>query len=223
MNRFSRIVLAGLGGLLPAIAQIPQVVDKAFFSQEPKILMKLCSDESIRLNTKDTHLLAEYGDTQLALGNRAGAEAAFAKAALKSPNDAQTHHLIGLAWLRKGFKKEALAAYAAMVNVDLTGSYENRKNIFTKAALDLIKAGEVKLATEYMEAGYRLDKGDAENFIEFGRAALLVGERELSATYFTRAVKADGKDVDVWLGISNAYADLMLLQRKSVAAPPVNP
>jgi hypothetical protein len=61
----------------------------------------------------------------------------------------------------------------------------------------------------------QLDKGDAENFIEFGRACLLAGEKDLAAIYFTRAVKADAKDVDVWLGISNAYADLMLQQRKS--------
>jgi Flp pilus assembly protein TadD len=148
--------------LMPLFSQTPQVLDKAFFSQDPKTLIRICAEESIRLNSRDTHLLVEYGDNQLALGNRPKAEEAFALAVAKTPKDAQTHHLIGLAWLRKGYKKEALLAYDAMVHVDLSGSYENRKNIYTKAAVDLIKAGETKIAAEYMEAGYKLDVGAKE-------------------------------------------------------------
>jgi tetratricopeptide (TPR) repeat protein len=204
----------GLAALLPASAQAPLAPDAAFFSQDPKSLMRLCADEAVLLSPKDTHLLAEYGDTMLALGDRKKAEEAFAKAVSKSPNDSQTHHLIGLAWLRKGFRQEALKAYEAMVSVDLSGRYERRKNIFTKAAVDLLSAGEVKVAADYMEQGFQLDKGDATNFLEFGRVALLTGNKDLASLYFARATKADPKDADVWLEITNAYAELLLRAAK---------
>ena len=204
----------GLSALLPAVAQVPKVPDAAFFSQDHKVLMRLCAEEAVRLNAKDTHLLAEYGETMLTLGERKKAEEAFEKAVAMKPNDAQTHHLIGLAWLRKGFKQEALKAYEAMVSVDLSGRYERQKNLFNRAAVDLIAAGEVKVAADYMERGYRLDKGDATNFLEFGRAALLSGEKDLAALYFVRAAKADPNDVDVWLEITNAHAELLLRATK---------
>ncbi len=209
-----RATLFALGSL-PLLAQAPKVPDVAFFSQDPKVLMILCAEEAKALmSTRDTHLLAEYGDTYLAKGDRAKAEEAFTKAAALSPNDPQTHHLIGLAWLRKGFKAEALASYKAMTEVSLAGRYENRKNIFTKAAVDLISAGYVAEAAAYMESGYQLDKRDEHNFLDFARAAWFANQRDLAATYFARAVKAAGGDEDVWIEIANIMGDHLLAQRK---------
>ena len=185
-----------LSGLLPALAQAPETPDAAFFAQDPKVLMRLCADEALRLKARDSHLVAEYGDTMLALGDRKKAEEAFSRALERKPNDPQTRRLIALAWLRHGFLPEALRTYEAMVTLDLSGRYENRKNLFTKAAVDLLVAGQVKVAADYMERGFLLDKSDAANFLEFGRAALQVGEKDLAALYFTRATKADPKDVD---------------------------
>lgn len=208
----------GLLLLVPASAQVPKVPDAAFFSQDRKVLMRLCAEEALRLDPKDSHLLVEYGDTMLALGERPKAEEAFAKAVAAKPDDPQTHHLIGLAWLRKGFRPEALKAYEAMVSVELSGRYERLKNILNKAAVDLIAAGEVKVAADYQERSYQLDKSDANNFLEFGRAALLAGEKDLAALYFARAAKADPDDVDVWLEIANAHAAVLLRNAKQPAA-----
>ncbi len=208
----------GLLLLVPASAQVPKVPDAAFFSQDRKVLMRLCAEEALRLDPKDSHLLVEYGDTMLALGERPKAEETFAKAVAAKPDDPQTHHLIGLAWLRKGFRPEALKAYQAMVSVELSGSYQRLKNILNKAAVDLIAAGEVKVAADYQERSYQLDKSDANNFLEFGRAALLAGEKDLAALYFARAAKADPNDVDVWLEIANAHAAVLLRNAKQPAA-----
>jgi cytochrome c-type biogenesis protein CcmH/NrfG len=65
-----------------------------------------------------------------------------------------------------------------------------------------------------MEQGFQLDKDDATNFLEFGRMALLTGNKDLAALYFARAAQADPKDADVWLEITNAYADLLLRAAK---------
>jgi len=208
----------GLLSFCPAWAQVPKVPDAAFFSQDRKVLMRLCAEEARRLDPKDTHLLVEYGDTMLALGERQKAEAAFAKAVATEPDNPQTHHLIGLAWLRKDFRPEALKAYQSMVSVDLSGRYERQKNILNKAAVDLIAAGEVKVAADYQERSFLLDKSDANNFLEFGRAALLAGERDLAALYFARAAKADPNDVDVWLEIANAHAEALLRRARQQAA-----
>lgn len=201
-----------------AWAQVPKVPNAAFFSQDRKVLMRLCAEEARRLDPKDRHLLVEYGDTMLALGERQKAEEAFAKAVAAEPDDPQTHHLVGLAWLRRGLRPEALKAYQSMVSVDLSGRYERLKNILNKAAVDLIAAGEVKVATDYQERSFLLDKSDANNFLEFGRAALLAGERDLAALYFARAAKADPNDVDVWLEIANAHAEALLRRAKQQAA-----
>ena len=212
-------VCLGLVFLGPASAQAPKVPDAAFFSQDPKVLMRLCAEEAVRLDPKDTHLLVEFGDTMLALGDRQKAEEAFAKAVATKPDDPQTHHLIGLAWLRKGFRPEALKAYQAMVSVNLSGSYQRLKNLLNKAAVDLVAAGEVKVAADYQERSYQLDKSDANNFLEFGRAALLIGEKDLAALYFARAAKADPNDVDVWLEITNAHAEVHLRTTKAIGVP----
>lgn len=202
----------------PLLAQTPKAPDAAFFKQDPKTLMVLCAEEAKHLmSSSDAHLLVEYGDVCLGRGDRAKAEASFAAALKHDRNDPQTHRLIGLAWLRKGFKAEALAAYKAMTDVDLRGRYENRKNLFTKAAVDLMSAGFTSEAAGYMESGYLLDKRDEHNFLEFARAAWFANQRELAATYFARAAKAAPDDEDVWIEISNLLADHLVAQRKPKA------
>ncbi len=200
---------------LPLMAQAPKVPDVAVFSQDPPVLMLLCAEEARALmGSRDAHLWAEYGDTYLAKGDRAKAQEAFTKAIALNPTDPQSHRLVALAWLRKGFKTEALAEYATMTEVNLAGRYENRKNLFAKAAVDLIAAGCVAEATAYMESSYKLDKRDEHNFLEFARAAWLANQRELAITYFVRATQAAPEDQDVWIEIANILGDQLLTQRK---------
>lgn len=202
----------------PLLAQAPQAPDAAYFSQDAKTLMALCSEEARALaRPRDGHLLAEYGDVWLTRGDRAKAGEAFAKARRIDPDDPQTHRLIGLAWLRHGCGAEALTAYKAMTNVNLAGRYERLKNLLSKAAVDLISAGFTKEATVYMEQSYQLDGRDEHNFLEFGRAAWFADQRDLAATYFARAAKAAPKDEDVWIEISNLLADHIVAHRKPKA------
>ena len=191
---------------LPLGAQVPPLPDATFFSQPPRSLMRLCGDEAVRLAPRDALLLAAYGEVLLAAGDRVRAEEVFAMATQRRPDDYRTLRLIGRAWLSQGYSREGLATYTLLLSAD--GGYVSRKNRLCNAAVDLVSFGETRVAAEYMEQSYRLDKGDANNFLEFGRAALLRGERELAATYFARAAKADPKEADTWLDIADAYASL---------------
>lgn len=203
---------------LPVLAQVPAGPDAAFFSREPSSLAKLCSAEGSRLRAKGPCQHAIHGHVQLALGERPAAEAAFAQAIALNPDDADSRRLIARAWLRQGFRPEALKAYEAMISIDLAGQNQKQKNLLLRAALDLVEVGEVKVAAGYMERSYQQDKSDSSNFLEFGRAALLAGEGDLAALYFARAAKADPKDVDVWLEITNAHAELLLRKARRPAA-----
>ncbi|MBK8789074.1 MAG: hypothetical protein IPO28_02550 [Holophagaceae bacterium] len=197
----------------PAWAQVPKVPDATFFSQDRKVLMRLCAEEARRLDPRDG-TAGDTGTMLLSGAPEGGRGPSRGRCRPTSP----THHLVGLAWLRRGLRPEALKAYQSMVSVDLSGRYERLKNILNKAAVDLIAAGEVKVAADYQERSFLLDKSDANNFLEFGRAALLAGERDLAALYFARAAKADPNDVDVWLEIANAHAEALLRRARQQAA-----
>ncbi len=204
---------------IPLGAQAPKVPDAAFFTQDPKVVMALCSEETLALmDRSDIHLWIEYGNIWLSRGDRRKAEEAFDRALHVNPNvitnDYQAHHLIALAWLRHGFKAEALASYKTMTEMDLIARYMNRKNLFTMAAVELVSAGHVAEAATYMEAGYQLDKRDDQNFLQFARAAWFANQRDLAITYLSRAAYAAPRNADVWAEISTLMADHMLAQCK---------
>lgn len=209
-------ICLGLSLALPAHPQgqsgIPKTPDKAFFTQDADQLSLACADEAKRLNSKDRQLRVEYGEIQLGHGNLAKAQEAFALALKGAEDDPRVHHWIGQAWLRHGFTKEALASYDAMVKVSLEGRFETRKSLFVNAAVDLV-ASQPVVAADYMEEAYKLSRKDADNCLAFARAALLSDHRDLAALYFSRAVQADPRNSDVWLDITNAYADDQVARR----------
>jgi tetratricopeptide (TPR) repeat protein len=141
----------------------------------------------------------------LTRGDRPKAEEAFAKALASGFNDPQTRRLIAYAWIRHGHAAQALEAYDACVKVDLSGRYENRKNLYARAAEDLVAHGQAPRAVEYMEESFRLDSRDEHNFLGFARAALKAGRRDLAAQWLSRAVKVAGDDVDTWMEISDMF------------------
>ncbi|HJW08186.1 MAG TPA: tetratricopeptide repeat protein [Holophagaceae bacterium] len=185
----------------------PKAPDAAYFSQETRALARVCADEACRLAPHDTKIQAIYGEILLASGEKAKAKEQFELAVFRDPKDTRLQRFVAQAWLRHGFKAEAMENYEAMTAVDLRGRFDNAKNVLLRAATDLLGAGMVKEATAYMERSYALDHDDPNNFIEFARAALKAGQRDLAARYFARAVKAEPNDVDVWLDIGSAYAD----------------
>ena len=201
--------------LLPFRAQtppVPKAPDAAFFAQPPETLIPACAEEARRLSFRDRELKVEYAEILLHQGNRAGAEAVFTEAMKGAEQDPRVHHWIAQAWLRQGFSKEALASYDAMVKVSLDGYFETRRSLFANAAAELV-ASQPEAASSYMEQAYKLGPKDADNCLAFARAALLSGHGDLAALYFSRAVQADPGNSDVWLDISDTYADYQIAHR----------
>ena len=121
---------------------------------------------------------------------------------------AETCRTIGLALLRNGYKPEALRAYEAMGGAESQG-FLGKDSSLTRAAIDLLKAGLVPEGIALMEKAYLADPKDANNFVDFGRAALLAGERDQAARYFALALQVEPKDSDIWCQIAEGYADLL--------------
>ena len=210
------ILLSGLTLAAQApVLSVPRLPEASFFLQDPKRLMVACAEEAQRLGPSDARLLAAQGDLWLDMGDRAKAEAAFSSALAKDAGDPRTRRIIAQAWMRHGFKAEALAAYKAMADLDLRGHFDNKKNVLCWAATDLMAGGFPQEASSYMDQSYALDKDDPNNCVDFARAALFAGHRDLAARYFARAVKAEPHDVDIWLDIASAHADYLLKGSKS--------
>lgn len=192
-------------------AQAPKSPDSSFFAKDSKELMRICAEEARMLQKKDSHILAEIGDIYLTLGERSKAEEVFREALELKDVDGEAFHLVGKAWLRHGFKAEAMKAFegTSLRGGGQWGGWDNPKNIMKRAAMDLMDAGYPKEAEALMDRAYLIDTKDAENCYQFGRSALLAGQREIAATWFLRAIKAGPKDEEVWVEIANAYADLL--------------
>lgn len=189
---------------LPLLAQVPRDLGPAFFSREPKLVMVECADIARSREGKDSRMLAKCGHVYLAAGERARAEEAFALALKDDPKDGITRYLIGLAWLRNGFKSEALSSFSKI---------PPDKNDLAKAACRLAEARMATEAEEMMTKAWNLDRQDWENCSEFGKAALLNGLPELAAIWFKRTLEAAPKDWCAWNSISLAYAELSAHQR----------
>ena len=211
---FPALLLGGLTLAGQAPLAVPRSPMASFFLNDPKQLMVACADEAQRLDASDAHLMAARGDIWLGMGDRVKAEGAFAAALAKDAGDPRTHRIIAQAWMRHGFKAEALAAYKAMCALDMGGRFDNKKNVLCWAATDLIAAGFTPEALAYMDQSYALDKDDPNNCVDFARAALFAGQRDLAARYFARAVKAEPHDVDIWLDIASAHADYLLKAKR---------
>lgn len=179
-----------------------QTFNTEYFKGDRKAIMAACADKARAIKPKDSRLLAEYGRAYLASGDRAKAEGAFAAAVASDPKDGETHFLIGYAWSLNGFKAEALAAWDKMAAMDPKG-----KNSFTKAAIVLLDAGNEAKAVEFMEKAWTLDRQDWQNCVEFARACVRNGKKDLAAVWFERTVQARPKEERMWNEIALAFAD----------------
>lgn len=184
---------------LPLLAQIPKDLEPAFFARDARTVMVECTNAARFREGKDSRMLAEYGRSYLAAGDRAKAEEAFALAIKDDPKDGTTRYLIGLAWLRNGFKAEALAAFGQIP--------PKEKNDLAKAACRLMEAGLAAEGEAAMTKAWELDRKDWQNCSEFARAALLAGKPEPAATWFQRTLEAAPTDWSAWNSISLAYAE----------------
>ncbi|HJW32221.1 MAG TPA: tetratricopeptide repeat protein [Holophagaceae bacterium] len=201
--RVQSLALLGFSLVAPLVAQTPGAkFTEGFFKGDRKAILQACADEARAIKPKDAKWLAEYGRAYLAALDRPKAEAAFKEALAKEPKDGEVHRLIGVAWLKHGFKQQALEAYGLILSLDA-----KNKDALVAAALDLAEVGLVNDAEKFISAFAAMEKDDWKTFVQFGRAFLQSGNRDQAAKWFSRAVTCKPKEEKVYLEISRAFAD----------------
>ncbi len=193
-----------LFAVLPLAAQTPAFpkFDETFFKGDRKAILIACADQARSIKPKDAKWLAEYGRAYLAALDRPKAEEAFKEALLKEPKDGEVHRLIGNAWLKHGFKPQALEAYGRILSLD-----GKNKEALAASALDLAEVGLVAESDKFTTAYAAQEKDDWKTFLLFGRAYLASGNRDRAAKWFARAVEIKPKEEKVFLEISRAFAE----------------
>ena len=92
------------------LAQSPKF-DEAFFNGDRTRILRLVTERARAMNSKDVALLVEYGRGYLAaLDKQKGVEMLRLAEAMES-QDGMVLRSIGQAYLKAGFKSEALSAY----------------------------------------------------------------------------------------------------------------
>ena len=150
--------------------------------------------------------LAECGRAYLAALDKPKAEAAFREAELREPKDGLVLRLIAQAWLKHGFKSEALEGYGKILQRD-----PKNKDAVTQAAVDLAEVGLVTEAERYMGVLVLLDKDAWERFLLFGRALLVAGQRKKAAPWFARATALKPSEEKLFLELSRTFAEAQSL------------
>lgn len=187
---------------LAAQAPAPPIFDEAFFAGDRRTVLQGCADKARALKPKDAKYLAECGRAYLAALDKPKAEAAFKEAETREAKDGEVLQLIAVAWLKHGYKTEALETYEKIVQRD-----PKNKDAITQAGVDLAEVGLVNEAERYMGLLATLEKGDWERFLQFGRALLVAGQRKKAALWFARAVALKPNEEKLFLEISRTFAE----------------
>jgi tetratricopeptide (TPR) repeat protein len=178
------------------------VFDEAFFNGDRRTILEGCADKARSIKPKDAKYLAECGRAYLAAMNKPRAVEAFKDAEARESKDGQVLRLIAQAWLKHGYKTEALEGYEKIVQRD-----PKNKEAVTQAAVDLAEVGLVNEAERYMGVLVALDKDSWERFLMFGRALLVAGQRRKAAVWFARAAALKPNEEKLFLEISRAFAE----------------
>ena len=198
-----RVALLAVATLsLAAQAPAPPIFDEAFFAGDRRAVLQGCADKARALKPKDAKYLAEWGRAYLAALDKPKAEAAFKEAETREAKDGEVLQLIAVAWLKHGYKTEALETYEKIVQRD-----PKNKDAITQAGVDLAEVGLVNEAERYMGLLATLEKGDWERFLQFGRALLVAGQRKKAALWFARAVALKPNEEKLFLEISRTFAE----------------
>ena len=180
----------------------PPVFNEAFFNGDRRAILESCADRARSIKPKDAKYLAECGRAYLAAMDKPRAVEAFREAEAREAKDGQVLRLIAQAWLKHGYKTEALEGYEKIVQRD-----PKNKEAVTQAAVDLAEVGLVNEAERYMGVLAALDRDSWERFLLFGRALLVAGQRKKAAVWFARATTLKPNEEKVFLEISRAFAE----------------
>ncbi|MFN7959433.1 MAG: hypothetical protein U0P46_14055 [Holophagaceae bacterium] len=196
-----RALLLALASLSLAAQTPAPAFDEAFFGGDRRAVLEGCADKVRALKPKDAKYLAECGRAYLAALDKPKAEAAFREAEARESKDGEVLQLIAVAWLKHGYKTEALETYEKILQRD-----PKNKDALTQAGVDLAEVGLVAEAERYMNALAALEK-DWRRFLQFGRALLVAGQRRKAAPWFARAVALKPGEEKLYLEISRTFAE----------------
>jgi tetratricopeptide (TPR) repeat protein len=198
------LLLLGAALTLAAQAQkpTPTVFNEAFFSGDRRNVLQACADKALCLKPKDAKYLAECGRAYLAALDRPKAEAAFRQAEEREFKDGEVLRLIAQAWLKHGYKTEALENYEKIVKRD-----PKNKDALTESAVDLAGVGLVNEAERFMAVLEHLEPDAWERFLAFGRALLVAGQPKKAAVWYARAAALKPDEEKLFLEIARAVAD----------------
>jgi tetratricopeptide (TPR) repeat protein len=184
------------------LAQAPIRLDEAFFSGDRTRVLREITNRARSMNDGDARLLAEYGRAYLAMLDVPKGKDLLRLAEAKEPNDGEVLRLIALAWLKNGFKTEALSAYEQILRRD-----PKNTDVLGRSAVDLAEVGLVKEAEKYMGAFVAREPEDWRMFLAFGRAFLTGGFRQQASPWFARAVTVKPDKEEVMVEILRAFTD----------------
>jgi len=200
--RITAFALVALSLSAQAPTPAPAAFDEAFFNGDRRAILQGCADKARSMKPKDAKYLAECGRAYLAALDKPKAVAAFKEAELRETKDGQVLRLIALAWLKHGYKTEALEGYEKIVVRD-----PKNKDAITQAAVDLAEVGLVNESERYMGVLVALDKDAWERFLLFGKALLVAGQRKKAAVWFARATALKPNEEKLYLEISRTFAE----------------
>ena len=189
--------------VVPALmAQTPIKFDEAFFNGDRARVLREVTNRARAMNDGDAKLLAEYGRAYLAALDVQKGKELLRMAEAKESKDGEVLRMIALAWLKNGFKAEALGAYEQILRRDPKNS-----EAIGKSGVDLAEVGLVNEAEKYMNAFQARESGDWRTFLLFGRAFLTGGFRKQAAPWFAKAVSVKPDKEEVMVEILRAFTD----------------
>ena len=211
---------------LPLLAQAPTKGTKAFFLQDPKVVIAACAEEAQTLekDKDDAERNAEFGRAFLAAGLRDRADDLFARAGVASQRGMIMQPL---AMMISNAGKVGVPAFVNSSDLSVpTGSilqlvgcgwlraghvpealamFESMRRLgsrdedgYFKAAQDLLRAGLPQEAEELALSGWDLKPTEWEAALDFAQVAAMVGQKHLAEVWCQKAVNIAPKEALAW-------------------------
>lgn len=188
---------------LAAPAEDPRpAFDEAFFDGDRRVVLRGLAERLNTLKPGDVRILVDCGRAHLAALDKVKAQEYFKRAEAKEPKDGQVLRLIAQAWLRHGYKNEALENYALVLSRD-----PKNKEALAQCGADLAEVGLAAEAEKAMNALAAIEKEDWRAFIGFGRAFLVGGQRQKASLWFARALAVKPKEEKAHQEILRAFTE----------------
>lgn len=177
-------------------------LDERFFAGERKLVLREMAERLKVEKRRDALVLAECGRAFLAGLDTAKAREALKAAEEREPKDGRVLRLIALAWLKNGYKAEALSTYEWVLQRD-----PRNKEALTQCGVDLAEVGLMGEAEKFMKAFVAREPEGWESFLAFGRACLMGGQRRQAAAWFAKALEVKPGEETILLEIMRAFAE----------------